>query len=96
MSPTDESNEISFTTLKTSVHYNRHLLEAAEAQYVADLAKSESELLMLVREGVGVGDHSQMVNDVIKAINNYSDAVSRLETVALLLEELELEHPETL
>ncbi len=66
MSPTDNDNvnEASFTTLKAVTFYHRHLLLAARAKYISDVATSESELLMLVEEGVGVGDHAHMVDDV--------------------------------
>ena len=83
MSENNEELAASFTTLKLS--YNLSLLEAAKAQYTADLMKHQSELEMLINHGVGVGDHSQMVKDVMNAIDGIDDAKGRLRIVDQLI-----------
>ncbi len=89
--PTNDNAEANFDVTELKVGKLRrtchvHLLKAANAKYAADIAKAEAQLSMLIEHGVGIGDHSNMVDDVIKAIDILDEATSRMDTVNMYIE----------
>jgi len=58
------------------------LLEALKSQYVARLSKAEANLLNYFKNSAGIGEHPDVVGEMVKMIDEISQARGSLDTIA--------------
>ena len=61
------------------------LLEAVKAQYIARVNKAEANLLNYFKNSSGIGDHPDVVSEMVKLVDEISAAKGSLDTVASMI-----------
>ena len=61
------------------------LLRAVKAHYFAEKEKAEAALTVYLNNSVGIGEHPQLVDEMIKLVNQIHDADGCLETIDKLV-----------
>ena len=61
------------------------LLEAVKAQYIARISKAEANLLNYFKNSAGIGDHSDVISEMVKLVDEISAAKGSLDTVASMV-----------
>ena len=59
----------------------RAILDALEAQYQADIAHADATLKIYFESSVGIGEHSQHVEECNKLIDKIANAKEKLEVL---------------
>ena len=63
------------------------LINAALAHFTAERERAEATLLAYCNNPAGVGDHPNLVGEVIKSISEVTDAEERIKMCQSLLEQ---------
>jgi hypothetical protein len=61
--------------------------EALVTKYKADMKKAEATLELYFNNTVGIGEHSDVMDDLEKWLSKYAEASEKLETMSKLFEE---------
>ena len=61
------------------------LLDALYAKYHADKSDAVAKLHVYLNNSVGIGEHPDIVNELDKFVNQFSDAQGKLDSLKMML-----------
>jgi hypothetical protein len=64
------------------------IVNAVVKHFQAEAARAEAELEVYLNNPCGIGEHPQIVEEVIKLVDAYDAALSKIETFNYLIDQL--------